>query len=68
MPSRVSLCRRDDGHWYVTADGQYLVGFSGPAAHEMAARQRTELAVLLNADEPDRPEDEETADLFPTGW
>jgi hypothetical protein len=66
MPALVSLCRRDDGHWYVTADGQYLVGFSGPAAHELAARQRTELAELLNVDQPDSSENDGKAELFQT--
>jgi hypothetical protein len=64
MPALVSLCRRDDGHWYVTADGQYVVGFSGPAAHELAARQRTELAELMNVDQPDSSENDAKAELF----
>jgi hypothetical protein len=64
MPALVSLCRRDDGHWYVTADGQYVVGFSGPAAHELAARQRTELAELMNVDQPDSSENDARAELF----
>jgi hypothetical protein len=63
--TRVALSR-DDGHWYVTADGQYLVGFSGPAAHELAARQRTELAALLNVDQPESSETDEKAELFLT--
>jgi hypothetical protein len=66
MPSLVSLCSRDDGHWYVTADGQYVVGFSGPAAYELAARQRTELTALLNADQPDSSENTQEAELFQT--
>jgi hypothetical protein len=64
MSALVSLCRRDDSHWYVTADGQYLVGFSGPAAHELAARQRTELAELLNVDQRDSSENDAQAELF----
>jgi len=66
VPALVSLCRRDDGHWYVTADGRYVVGFSGPAAHELAARQRTELAELMNVDQPDSSENDEKAELFQT--
>jgi hypothetical protein len=66
MPSDVSLCSRDDGHWYVTADGKYLVGFSGPAAYEFALRQQKELAALLNGDRPESSRDDDAGDPFPT--
>ena len=68
MASHITLCCRDDGHWYVTADGTYLVGFSGPRAHEMAARQRKELAELLECDEPESSERDEATGPFPTDW
>jgi hypothetical protein len=68
MPSLVSLCSRDDGHWYVTADGQYVVGFSGPRAYELAERQRTELTALLNGDQLDSSENDEEAELLQTDW
>jgi hypothetical protein len=64
MRVHVSLCCRYDGHWYVTGDGQYLVGFSGPAAKEMATRQRRELAELLNGGNQDAPDDDEEVDLL----
>jgi hypothetical protein len=59
MPLHMALICRDDGHWYVTADGIYLVGFSGPQAHELAASRRKEIARLLNGDQPDSSEDDE---------
>ena len=36
------------------------------AAHELAAKQQTELAELLNVDQPDSSENDEQAELFQT--
>lgn len=47
MPIRLALTSTRAGEWHITADGIYLVGFSGPHAHELAVQRQQELAQLL---------------------
>ena len=55
MPIRLALSSSREGEWYITADGTYLVGFSGPQARELALRQQQELAELMNRASSEKP-------------
>jgi len=48
MGIELSLSSDRNDRWYVTINGTYVVGFLGPEAHQLAMRQRQELAELLN--------------------
>jgi hypothetical protein len=50
MPIRLGLSSSKSGEWYITSNGTYLVGFSGPHARELAIKQQRELAALLGVE------------------
>jgi len=58
MSIRLALTSARAGEWHITSDGTYLVGFSGPHAHEFAVQRHQELAQLLSQrDAPETPRD-----------
>ena len=63
MPGELKVVHspdRDD-EWAVALDGQYVVGFYGRGAREMAERHRTELAEMLTLREQSMPAVEDAA-------
>ena len=55
MPIRLALSSARAGEWHITSEGTYLVGFSGPHAHELAIQRQEELVKLLNNLDSDKP-------------
>jgi hypothetical protein len=55
MPMRLALTSTRAGEWHITSEGIYLVGFSGPHAHELAVQRHQELAQLLDDVDAARP-------------